>query len=114
LHVPLKSIDTLCGPGLLESAYEECYCYELKLQGVSLERQKQIPLVYKEITLDCGYRMDVVADKKVVIEIKCVEKILPIHEAQLLTYLKLSGMQVGLIINFHSPTLKDGIKRFVH
>jgi GxxExxY protein len=102
------------GPGLLESAYEECYCYELKLQGVSLERQKQLPLVYKEITLDCGYRMDVVADKKVVIEIKCVEKILPIHEAQLLTYLKLSGMQVGLIINFHSPTLKDGIKRFVH
>jgi GxxExxY protein len=73
------------GPGLLESAYEECYCYELKLQGVSLERQKQLPLVYKEITLDCGYRMDVVAEKKVVIEIKCVEKILPIHEAQLLT-----------------------------
>ena len=102
------------GPGLLESAYEECYCYELRLQGVSIERQKQLPLVYKEIKLDCGYRMDVVADMKAVIEIKCVEKILPIHEAQLLTYLKLSGMQVGLIINFHAPTLKDGIKRLVN
>jgi GxxExxY protein len=86
----------------------------LRLQGVSIERQKQLPLVYKEIKLDCGYRMDVVADMKAVIEIKCVEKILPIHEAQLLTYLKLSGMQVGLIINFHAPTLKDGIKRLVN
>jgi GxxExxY protein len=101
------------GPGLLESAYEECYCYELGIQGVSLERQKMLPLVYKEIKLDCGYRMDVVADNKVVVEIKCVEKILPIHEAQLLTYLKLSSLQVGLIINFHAATLKDGVKRFV-
>ncbi len=101
------------GPGLLESAYEECYIYELGAQGVALERQKPLPLVYKEIKLDCGYRMDVVADNKVVVEIKCVEKILPIHEAQLLTYLKLSGIKVGLIINFHAPVLKDGIKRLV-
>ena len=78
-----------------------------------LERQKALPLVYKEIKLDCGYRMDVVADGKVVVELKCVERILPIHEAQLLTYLKLSGLKVGLIINFHSATLKDGIKRLV-
>ncbi len=101
------------GPGLLESAYEECYCYELGKQRVNYERQKALPLVYKEINLDCGYRMDVVADGKVVVEVKCAEKILPVHEAQLLTYLKLSGLQVGLIINYHAPMLKAGIKRLV-
>jgi GxxExxY protein len=101
------------GPGLLESAYEECYCHELGLQGVTLERQKPLPLIYKGIKLDCGYRMDIVAQNTVVIEVKCVEKILSIHEAQLLTYLKLSGLKVGLIINFHAPTLKAGIKRLV-
>ena len=94
------------GPGLLESAYDECFCYELGKNGVPIERQKALPLVYKEIKLDCGYRMDVVADNKVVVELKCVEKILPIHEAQLLTYLKLSGLKVGLIINFHAATLR--------
>jgi GxxExxY protein len=99
------------GPGLLESAYEECYCHELRLQQVSHERQKALPLVYKGVLLECGYRMDIVAADKVVVEIKCVDKILPIHEAQLLTYLKLSGMQVGLIINFNAPTIKDGIRR---
>jgi len=101
------------GPGLLESTYEECYCHELTLREVSLERQKPIPLVYKGIKLDCGYRMDVVADRKAIVEVKCVEKILPVHEAQLLTYLKLSGLKVGLIINFHSQFIKDGIKRLV-
>ncbi len=101
------------GPGLLESAYEECYCHELRLQDVSLERQKQLPLSYKGIMLDCGYRMAVVADRKAVVEIKCVDKILPVHEAQLLTYLKLSGLKVGLIINCHSRFIKDGIKRLV-
>jgi len=101
------------GPGLLESAYEECYCHELGLQRVLHERQKALPVVYKNVTLECGYRMDIVAANKVVVEIKCVDKILPIHEAQLLTYLKLSGMQVGLIINFHAPTIKDGIRRLV-
>jgi GxxExxY protein len=101
------------GPGLLESAYEECYCHELKLQNVPLERQKPLPLEYKGIKLDCGYRMDVVAAGTVVVEIKCVEKLLPIHEAQVLTYLKLSGLKVGLLINFHSRFVKDGIKRLV-
>ena len=101
------------GPGLLESAYEECYCHELLLQKVPLERQKSLPLEYKGIKLDCGYRMDVVADSRAVVEIKCVDKILPVHEAQLLTYLKLSGLKVGLIINFHSRFIKDGIKRLV-
>ena len=101
------------GPGLLESAYEECYCRELTLQNVPLERQKPLPLEYKGIKLDCGYRIDVVADKKVVVEFKCVEKILPVHEAQLLTYLKLSDLRVGLILNFHSARIKDGIKRLV-
>jgi GxxExxY protein len=99
------------GPGLLESAYEECFCHELRLQSVAFERQKPLPLEYKGIKLDCGYRMDVVADGKAVIEIKCVERILPVHEAQLLTYLKLSGLRVGLIINFHTRFIKDGIKR---
>jgi GxxExxY protein len=101
------------GPGLLESAYEECYCHELKLQKVPLERQRPLPLEYKGIKLDCGYRMDVVAAGAVVVEIKCVEKFLPIHEAQVLTYLKLSGLKVGLLINFHSRFVKDGIKRLV-
>jgi GxxExxY protein len=102
------------GPGLLESAYEECFCHELKLQSVVFDRQKPLPLEYKGIKLDCGYRMDIVADGKAVVEIKCVERILPIHEAQLLTYLKLSGLRVGLIVNFHTRFIKDGIKRLVH
>ncbi len=101
------------GPGLLESAYEECSCHQLRLQDVSVERQKPLPLAYKGIKLDCGYRMDVVANQKAVVEIKCVDKILPVHEAQLLTYLKLSGLKVGLIINFHSRFIKDGIRRLV-
>ncbi|MGC1456495.1 MAG: GxxExxY protein [Nitrospirota bacterium] len=101
------------GPGLLESAYEECYCHELRLQKVPFERQKPLPLEYKGVKLECGYRMDVVADNKAVVEIKCVEKILPVHEAQLLTYLRLSGFKVGLIINFHANTIKNGIKRLV-
>jgi GxxExxY protein len=101
------------GPGLLEAAYEECYCHELKLQEVPIERQKPLPLEYKGIKLGCGYRMDVVANNKAVVEIKCVDKILPVHEAQLLTYLKLSVLKVGLIINFHSRFIKDGIKRLV-
>ena len=101
------------GPGLLESAYEECLCYEIYLRGVPLERQKALPLVYKGLKLDCGYRMDLVVAERVVVELKCVDKILPIHEAQVLTYLKLSGLQTGLILNFHTHVLKDGIKRLV-
>ncbi|MBN2543031.1 GxxExxY protein [bacterium] len=101
------------GPGLLESAYEECLCHELHLKDIPFERQKPLPLVYKEIKLDCGYRMDLVVDNKVIIEIKCVEEINPVHKAQLLTYLKLYDKQVGLIINFYKPLLKNGIKRLV-
>ncbi len=101
------------GPGLLESAYEECLCYELLLHGTPIEQQKPLPLIYKGLRLDCGYRMDIVVAERVVVELKCVEKILPIHEAQLLTYLKLSGLRTGLILNFHTHVLKDGIKRLV-
>lgn len=101
------------GPGLLESAYEECFCHELHLHGIPFERQKPLPLEYKGIKLDCGYRMDIVVDNKVVVELKCVEQIMPVHEAQLLTYLKLSKIKVGLIINFYTAVLKDGIKRLV-
>jgi GxxExxY protein len=101
------------GPGLLESAYEECMCRELAIRETPCARQVALPLEYKEIRLDCGYRMDLVVSDRVIVELKCVDKILPIHEAQLLTYLKLSGQKTGLIINFNTPLLKDGIRRLV-
>ncbi len=101
------------GPGLLESAYEECLCKELSLRGLAFERQKPLPLVYKEQKLECGYRLDLLVEKKVIIELKCVDYIAPVHEAQLLTYLKLSGIRVGLIFNFFTAALKDGIRRIV-
>ncbi|MDG6027894.1 MAG: GxxExxY protein [Candidatus Brocadia sp.] len=101
------------GPGLLESAYEECLCRELYLRGLKFERQRNLPLEYKGIKLDCGYRIDIVVEEKVILELKVVDTITPIHEAQLLTYLKLSGIEIGLIINFNVPVLKDGIKRFI-
>ena len=102
------------GPGLLESAYEECLCYELSQNGFSFSRQVPLPVVYKGIKLDCGYRIDVVVDDLVIVEMKTVEKLLPIHEAQLLTYLKLYQRSLGLLINFNVPVLKDGIKRVVN
>ena len=102
------------GPGLLESAYEECLCYELRLAGLRFERQVPLPVVYKEVKLDCGYRQDVVVEGKVLLELKTVETLLPIHEAQLLTYLKLSGIRTGLLMNFNVAVLKDGIKRMVN
>ncbi|MBI3909745.1 MAG: GxxExxY protein [Armatimonadetes bacterium] len=101
------------GPGLLESAYEECLCHELALRGISVERQVPLPVRYKGVLLDCAYRMDLVVEDAVVVELKCVEAILPVHEAQLLTYLRLSGKRVGLVVNFHEPVLKDGIVRKV-
>jgi len=101
------------GPGLLESAYEECLCRELKLRGVVFERQKPLPLEYKGIRLDCGYRLDLLVEGRVIMEIKSVEALAPIHEAQMLTYLRLAAVKVGLLINFNTPVLKDGIKRFV-
>lgn len=102
------------GPGLLESAYEECVCHELAIRETLFARQVALPIEYKGIRLDCGYRMDIVVSDRVLVELKCVERILPIHEAQLLTYLKLSGKRTGLIINFNTPLLKNGIRRFVH
>jgi len=101
------------GPGLLESAYEECMCRELALRETPYASQVALPLEYKGIKLDCGYRMDLVVNDLVVVELKCVDKVLPIHEAQLLTYLKLSRIKTGLIINFNTPLLKDGIRRLV-
>jgi len=99
------------GPGLLESAYEECLCRELTLRDIPFERQRPLPVEYKGVKLDCGYRLDIVVADAVVIEIKACEAILPIHEGQLLTYLKLGGWKLGLLINFNVPVLKDGIRR---
>jgi GxxExxY protein len=101
------------GPGLLESAYEECLCYELKQSGLIFQRQLPLPVLYKAIRLDCGYRIDIVVEKKVILELKTVERLIPVHDAQLLTYLKLSRLRTGLLLNFNSPTLKDGIRRMV-
>ena len=99
------------GPGLLESAYEECLCHELSLLGMSYERQVPLPVVYKGVRLDCGDRLDVVVNDVVILELKSIEKVLPVHEAQLLTYLRLSNKKVGLLINFNTAALKDGIVR---
>ncbi len=104
-------VHRLLGPGLLESAYEECLCYEFELRGMIYERQRPLPVIYKGKKLDCGYRLDVVVQNNILLELKSVEKLLPIHEAQLLTYLRLSGIRTGLLINFNSPLVKDGIKR---
>jgi GxxExxY protein len=102
------------GPGLLESAYEECLCYELSLRGVYYERQKPLPVVYKGKELDCGYRLDLVVESAVILELKSCEKIEPIHKAQLLTYLKLSGLKIGLLFNFNVEIMKRGIVRVVN
>lgn len=101
------------GPGLLESAYEACLCHELSLKKIGYERQKVINVQYKGVSLDCGYRLDVWVEGSVIIELKAVEKILPVHEAQLLTYLKLTENRLGLLLNFHVPVMKKGIKRLV-
>jgi GxxExxY protein len=99
------------GPGLLESAYQECLCIELGLQGVRFKSQVELPVIYKGHHADVGYRLDLVIDDAVVVEIKAVERLLPVHEAQLLTYLRLSGIATGLLLNFNVPVLKDGIRR---
>lgn len=103
------------GPGLLENAYEECLCHELHLRGFGFRRQVNLPVTYKDVRLDCGYRLDLVVDDKVVVELKAAESILPVYEAQLLTYLRLSGLRVGLLINFGAPALRRGaiIRRIV-
>jgi len=102
------------GPGLLESAYDECICHELSLGGLSLERQKPLAVQYKGINLDCGYRLDVVVEDAIILELKSCEKIEPIHKAQLLTYLKLSGYKLGLLLNFNVILMREGIVRIVN
>lgn len=102
------------GPGLLESAYEACLSFELADAGIQVETQKSLPVVYKGVSLDCGYRLDLVVENKIILELKSVEKILPIHEAQILSYLKLSGLRLGFLINFHVDVLKNGLKRVVN
>ncbi|MFQ6615285.1 MAG: GxxExxY protein [Fidelibacterota bacterium] len=101
------------GPGLLESAYEECFCHELDLRRLRFARQIILPVKYKNIALDIGYRIDVIVEDKVIVELKAVQTVLPVHEAQLLTYMKLKQIRVGLLLNFHEPALKDGIVRRV-
>jgi len=102
------------GPGLLESTYEACMAFELIECGLSVERQKPLPVVYRAVMLDCGYRIDMLVQRAVIVEFKAVERLLPIHEAQILSYLKLSGCKAGLLINFNVRMLKDGVKRIVN
>ena len=107
-------VHTALGPGLLESAYEECLFYELNLVGIAVEKQKALPLIYKEVRLDSGYRLDLLVENRVVVEIKSVEILHDVHMAQVLTYLKLSNCKIGLLINFNVKSLKYGIKRLIN
>jgi GxxExxY protein len=107
-------VHRLLGPGLLESAYERCLSRELELRGLRFQQQVALPVVYKGVALDCGYRLDLLIEDQIVVEIKAVETLSPIHEAQVLTYLRLGGWPIGLLINFHVPCLKDGVKRLVY
>ena len=102
------------GPGLLESAYETCLAFELVERGLKVEQQKPLPVVYREVKLDCGYRLDLLVEEAVIVEVKAVDRLAPIHKAQLLSYLRLSGCKVGLLINFNVKVLKDGIRRVVN
>ena len=101
------------GPGLLEATYETCLTHELQLSGQFVERQKALPLVYKDLKLEHGYRIDLIVERAIIVEIISVERLAPVHEAQVLTYLKLSGLRLGLLINFNMPFLKEGIRRFI-
>jgi GxxExxY protein len=102
------------GPGLLESAYEACLAFELVSRGLKIEQQRALPVIYRDVKIDCGYRLDLVVEGVVVVELKAIEQILPVHKAQLLSYLKLSGLKAGLLINFHVKMLKDGVVRLVN
>jgi GxxExxY protein len=101
------------GPGLLESAYEQCLAHELSLRGITFERQKPVPVLYKNVKLDCGFRLDLLVQGKVVVEVKSVDKLNAVHEAQVLTYLKLTGCRLGMLLNFNERQMRDGIKRLV-
>ena len=106
-------VHSTLGPGLLESAYRKCLVYELRKKGLYVEEEKALPLVYEEVKLDCGYRIDILVEHKVVVELKTVEAFTDVHTAQVLTYLKLSGTKVGLLLNFYTKSLKNGIKRLI-
>lgn len=107
-------VHTALGPGLLESAYEACLDYELNKTGLNVGKQKPLPLVYEDVKLECGYRLDLIVENKVIVEIKSIESLNPIYSVQLLTYLKLSNCKLGLLLNFNVLHLKDGIKRVVN
>ncbi|HRK53693.1 MAG TPA: GxxExxY protein [Cyclobacteriaceae bacterium] len=107
-------VHTALGPGLLESAYQECLFFELKSTGFLVEKEKPLPLIYQDVKLDCGYRLDLLVNGKIIIEVKSVDALADIHLAQVLTYLKLTGNRFGLLINFNVVRLKDGIKRVVN
>ena len=102
------------GPGLLESAYQACLAFELRECGFSIEEQRPLPVTYKDVKLDCGYRLDLLVENAIIVEVKAVDQLAPIHEAQLLSYLRLSAKRVGLLINFHVRVLKNGLKRIVN
>jgi GxxExxY protein len=106
-------VHRLLGPGLLESAYEECFCHELHLRKLNFERQRPIPVVYKAVKLESGYRLDLLVEAKVIVELKSVEALGPLHEAIILTYMRLSDHHLGLLINFNVSMLKDGIRRYI-
>jgi GxxExxY protein len=101
------------GPGLLESAYRECLCWELRHRGFVVERERALPLVYKGVHLDAGYRLDLIVGRRILVELKAVERLVPVHTAQTITYLRLSGLRVGLLMNFNAEVLRDGIVRLV-
>ncbi len=107
-------VHRILGPGLLESAYQECLFYELKKINYNVEKEKPMPIVYKDIRLDHGYRIDLLIENKVVVEIKSVDALMDVHEAQMITYLKLGDYKLGLLINFNVPLLKNGIRRYVN
>ncbi len=102
------------GPGLLESAYLKCLVFEIRALGLPVQLQSPVPIVYKSMTIDCGYRLDLVVAQTVIVEVKAVSELSPLHHAQLLTYLKLTGLPLGLLLNFNVPVLKDGIKRMIN
>lgn len=110
----LIEVHRVLGPGLLESACEMCLCHELTLMGIQFRRQVELPVNYKGVLLNCAYRADLIVEDKVLVELKCCEKLLPIHSQQLLTYLRISGLRVGLLVNFNVPKMIDGIIRIVN
>jgi GxxExxY protein len=114
IRAALFDVHRSLGPGLLESAYEQCLCHELSLRGLTFRRQVELPVVYKGIKLDCGYRIDLIVEEKAILELKCVDAIHPIHRAQVLTYLKLSGYKLALLVNFNVPKIVDGIERILN